>query len=144
MPDEKPFMNYEERIEALNARLQWAMTKTHHQVKNNLQLISAMIDFQASDRGDTVPVTEYKRLSNHVSALAAVHEILTEDTKAGGDATAISLPVLLEKLLSLFQSTAGIRCIEHQLEEVRVSVRRGSSVALIVNELVMNAIKHSN
>ncbi len=133
---------YEERIEALNARLQWAMTETHHRVKNNLQLISSIIDFQAPEPGETVALSDYIRLSNHVRALAAVHEILTEDSKTGGDATSISLPVLLKRLLSLLQSIAGISRIEHQADEAYVSVRTGSSIALIVNELVTNAIHH--
>ena len=135
---------YEERIESLNDRLQLAMIETHHRVKNNLQLISAMIDFQSCGQVDAVPQMEYNHLSNQVQALAAVHEILTADTKAGGDATTISLPVLLDKLLSLLQSILGKSRITHQLDEVIVATRMGSSVALIVNELVTNAVKYGN
>lgn len=135
---------YEERIEALNDRLQLAMIETHHRVKNNLQLIAAMIDFQTIGQGNEAPHAEYNHLSNQVRALAAVHEILTTDTKAGGDATTISLPALLERLLSLLQSFLIRSRIEHRLEEVRVTTRMGSSVALIVNELVTNAVKHGN
>ena len=135
---------HEERIEALNTRLEWAMTETHHRVKNNLQIISAMIDIQSLGRGDFVPVSEYQRLSGQVRALAAVHDLLTADTKAGGDATMISLPVLLETLFSLLRSTEGMYRIETQLEEVRVSSGQGSSLALIVHELVTNAVKHAN
>src|SRR5579871_2248047 len=104
---------YEERIEALNTRLQWAMTETHHRVKNNLQLISALMDFQTLAYGDTVPVAEFKHLHNQVCTLAAVHEILTADTKKGGDATVISLSALMGKLLSLFSLIADTSRIEH-------------------------------
>lgn len=133
---------YEERIEALNARLQWAMTETHHRVKNNLQLISAIIDMQTIEYGDIVPIAEYRRLSIQARALAAVHDILAADTKAGSDATTISLSVLLKELFSLLQSIATKSRIEYQLDQVNVSAGKGSSVALIVCELVMNAIKH--
>lgn len=135
---------HEERIEALNVRLEWAMTETHHRVKNNLQIISAMIDIQSLGRGDSVPVSEYQRLSGQVRALAAVHDLLTADTKTGGDATVISLPALLETLFSLLRSTEGMSRIESELEEVRVSTHQGSSLALIVNELVTNAVKHAS
>ncbi len=40
-------------IEALNERLQRAMTETHHRVKNNLQIIAAMIDMQAMENQPT-------------------------------------------------------------------------------------------
>ena len=135
---------YEERIEALNARLQWAMTETHHRVKNNLQLISAIIDVQTNDYGATVPIAEYRRLSIQVRALAAVHDILATDTRAGSDATTISLSALLENLLSLLQSIASKSHIEYQLEQVNVLAGKGSSIALIVCELIMNAIKHGS
>ncbi len=135
---------YEDRIEALNARLQWAMTETHHRVKNNLQLISAIIDMQTIDYGDTVPIAEYKRLSTQVRALSAVHDILATDTKAGSDATTISLTALLDELLSLLQSIASKSRIESILEEASVSAGNGSSIALIVSELIMNAIKHGS
>ena len=43
------------KIEDLNARLQRAMTETHHRVKNNLQVVAAMIDMQMMEYGDTIP-----------------------------------------------------------------------------------------
>lgn len=132
----------EEQIRTLNARLQRAMTETHHRIKNNLQIIAAMIDFQTLGRRDDLPTTEFKRLSNLVRALASVHDILTADAKSGGDATVVSLASLLENLLGLVQSTVGRSHIEHELEEVSVSARKGSAIAMIVNELVTNAIKH--
>jgi len=135
---------YEDRIEALNARLQWAMTETHHRVKNNLQLISAIIDMQAIDYGETVPIGEYKRLSTQVRSLAAVHDILAKDSRAGSDATTIALSELLEDLLILLSSIASKSRIEYHLDQVNVSAGKGSSIALIVSELVMNAIKHGS
>ena len=135
---------YEERIETLNARLQSAMTETHHRVKNNLQLISAIIDMQTIEYADTVPIAEYRRLSTQVRALAAVHDILAIDTKSGSDATTISLSTVLEELLSLLQSIASKSRIEYQLEQINVSAAKGSSIAMIVSELIMNAVKHGS
>src|SRR5205807_10460116 len=42
----------QQHIAALNARLQRAMTETHHRVKNNLQIIAAMVDMQAMEAVD--------------------------------------------------------------------------------------------
>src|SRR6476469_1529672 len=44
-------------IETLNNRLQQAMTETHHRVKNNLQIISALIDMQRNTSADMIPVS---------------------------------------------------------------------------------------
>lgn len=136
---------YEERIEALNVRLQSAMIETHHRVKNNLQIISAMIDVQTLGRKEMVPVAEYKRLSNQVRALAAMHDVLTEDTKAGRDTSSISLSAILTKLIPLLRATSGKSCAIHSLpiaETATLSTRKGNSLCLIINELIANAIKH--
>src|SRR5438128_1963476 len=64
-------------VEGLNVRLQRAMQETHHRGKNNLQVISALVDTQILRSGDQVPVSELRRLTNHVRALANIHDLLT-------------------------------------------------------------------
>src|SRR5205823_14458481 len=62
----------EERIQVLNQQLQRAMTETHHRVKNNLQLISAMIDIRLMDDAETYPSGDLRGLGNVVRTLAGV------------------------------------------------------------------------
>src|SRR5262249_29293763 len=47
-------------ISALNERLHRSMTETHHRVKNNLQVIAAMVDMQAMEHEASVPTNEIK------------------------------------------------------------------------------------
>lgn len=101
----------EAEIEVLNARLQRAITETHHRVKNNLQVIAAMIDLLTMDQPGMIPLEEFVRLSRHVRTLAAVHDILTQEAKAEGQSESASARTILEKLLGMIQETAGNRLL---------------------------------
>jgi PAS domain S-box-containing protein len=129
-------------INELNERLKRSMTETHHRVKNNLQIIAAMIDMQVLEGEQTLPVTEFVRLSRQVRTLAMVHDLLTTQAKADKEAHSISASELLTKLFPLLQTTSGGRRIRVQLAEAQISARQGTSLALITNELISNALKH--
>ena len=129
-------------IEGLNGRLQRAMTETHHRVKNNLQLIAAMLDMRLMDGHATVSAHEIKRLGSYVRTLAAVHDILTEQAKEDGEAHFVSAREVLEKLLPMLNETTGGRVVEAIIEEARLTARQGTSLAIVTNELVSNALKH--
>ncbi len=132
----------EQQIESLNERLRRSMTETHHRVKNNLQIISALIDLQKTTERETVPMSEFSRLGANVRALGVIHDILTQETKMGGGTETISAKAVLEKLLVMLQQTIGDRCLEFHCEEARLIGRQATSLALVTNELLSNAIKH--
>jgi PAS domain S-box-containing protein len=132
----------QKQIEDLNLRLRRAMTETHHRVKNNLQIISAMVDMQLMNDQETISAEEFRRLGSHVRTLAAVHDILTKESKETGSQQAISLREVLDKLLPIHQQTAPQCSITARIEEVALSGRKGTSLALVINELISNAIKH--
>lgn len=128
--------------EALNQRLQRAMSETHHRVKNNLQVISAMIDMQSMDGGDSVPLSEMARVGQHIRSLAVLHDLLTQEAKVAGDVESISASATLEKLMPILQGIAGRHRISYRCDDLQIPIRQGTALAIIVNELVSNAVKH--
>jgi PAS domain S-box-containing protein len=129
-------------IEALNDRLRQSMMETHHRVKNNLQLISALIDLQRGTEAETVPMSEFVRLGAHVQALGVIHDVLTQDAKTDPQET-ISVKTVMEKLLSTLQGTLGSsHTLRYRIEDVPLPGRKVISIALLTNELFSNAIKH--
>jgi two-component sensor histidine kinase len=126
----------------LNERLRRSMIETHHRVKNNLQVIAAMIDMRTMDDETTVSMEEIRRLGAYVQTMAAVHDILTHESKEEAGIETVSAKVILSKLLPLMQQTGSGRNIEYELADVPLTPKQGTSLALLVNELISNAIKH--
>ncbi|MCC6729761.1 MAG: CHASE domain-containing protein [Chthonomonadales bacterium] len=130
-------------VEALNERLQRAMMETHHRVKNNLQTIAAMVEMSLLDGKSEVPVADLRRIASQVLSLAVVHDILTERARAEGSAHGLSARRMLAKLLAILEQTSA-RSIGQEVEDVELSTRQGTSLAIVVNELVTNAVKHGS
>jgi PAS domain S-box-containing protein len=142
---EQRLRSHQQEIDDLNIRLRRAMAETHHRVKNNLQVIAALVDTQILDGGETVPVAELERISRHIRALAAIHDLLTQEAKLDAEVNDISALAALEKLLPMMQATVGTnRRVCFDVEDFRLPVRQGASLTMLVNELVSNAVKHAD
>jgi len=129
-------------IEALNARLRRAMTETHHRVKNSLQIMSALVEMHVLDNAVSVPTATIRNLNLQVRALAAVHDILTQQSKRDAECKTISSMQLLEQLLQMLQEIAAPRIITYSIADTPLLSQHAIAIALIVNELVMNCLKH--
>jgi two-component sensor histidine kinase len=133
----------QERIEDLNKRLRGAMAETHHRVRNNLQIISALADMQIVENRESVPVSEMRRIGSQVQALAAVHDLLTHEAKTDTGADALWSDEVIEKLVGLLRLTTSGRGIHVRADRARITGRQASAIAVIANELLVNALKNS-
>ena len=133
-----------EIADILNARLKRAMQESHHRIKNNLQVVAALVELQTSEAGADDRGDYLRRISRHIHVLASIHDLLTQQAReddAGFDS--LSVRAGLERLLSLLQETSGVRRIRAEIADVRLPTKQIASLALIVSECVSNAIKHA-
>lgn len=129
-------------LRALNEQLQRAMAETHHRVKNNLQVIAAIIDMMAGQSSEPIPPQDVRTLSSHVRALAIVHDLLTKAARGDGDTESVSSRDILTQLLQLQEQSSAGHSIVFKIDNVRLPIRAATSLALVTNELVQNAIKY--
>lgn len=132
-----------EQIEALNERLRGAMKETHHRVKNNLQLISSLVDMQVSEGKPSVSIEELKRLRTHINTLSKIHDLLTISARDGGETESLSTRAALLKLIDLVRETIGGRSLTYHFDDVSLATRQITSLTVIANEMLSNAFKHS-
>ena len=120
------------------------MRETHHRVKNNLQVISAMIEMQVMEHKDeqNIPIAEFVRLETHVRTLAIVHDLLTTSNREEEDAPFISTRAMLDKLLPMLQHAAWKQTVRYTVEDAALTSKQCVALSLLINELVSNALKH--
>ena len=109
----------------------------HHRVKNNLQTVASLLRLQA--RVDDVDAREALEHSvNRILAIAAVHEVLTEQREE-----TVELSELIDRLRAmLVQGLAGGREVRATLEPVSLAGDRATALALVFSELLQNALEH--
>ena len=129
-------------IVALNQRLRRSMSETHHRVKNNLQVISALVDLQRMEETEFVPMREMERLGQHIRSLAVIHDLLTHQAKTDDRVAELDMRDTVGKLIPMLQAMLPDRKIVANIAEMRLPIRPGTSLTILINEMVSNAGKH--
>jgi two-component system, sensor histidine kinase PdtaS len=110
----------------------------HHRVKNNLQTVASLLRLQARSGDGIDPRKALDDSVNRILAIAAVHEVLTEQREEEVD-----LGDLLERLRAmLVQGLGGGKRIEAELTSVSLEGNRATALALVFSELLQNALEH--
>ncbi len=117
------------------------LRELQHRVKNNLQLITSLIRFEARGVPDEAGGERFERLAGRVGVLSLLYQSLT-DTEG---AETVDLGVYLSQVASAVmrtQATEGIR-LDLRVDTWPVSVNVAMPTGLVVNELLTNALKHA-
>jgi two-component sensor histidine kinase len=110
----------------------------HHRVKNNLQTVASLLRLQARAEEGVDPRKALDDSVNRILAIAAVHEVLTEQREEEVD-----LGELLDRLRAmLVQGIGAGKRVEAELATVSLAGNRATALALVFSELFQNALEH--
>ena len=110
----------------------------HHRVKNNLQTVASLLRLQARAADGVDPRKALDDSVDRILAIAAVHEVLTEQRDDDVD-----LADLLERLRAmLVQGVGSGKAVTSELEQVSLAGQRATALALVFSELLGNALEH--
>jgi two-component sensor histidine kinase/putative methionine-R-sulfoxide reductase with GAF domain len=110
----------------------------HHRVKNNLQTVASLLRLQARSSEQIDPAKALSDSANRIMAIAAVHEVLTEQRDE-----AVELDGLLDRLRAmLMQGLGAAKRVETELHAVSLAGNRATALALVFSELFQNALEH--
>jgi PAS domain S-box-containing protein len=134
------------RTEALNKSLhekEILIKEVHHRVKNNMQIITSLLNLQARTIDDPVVLKTIKDSQSRIKAMALVHERLYRS----GDISSINLKDYIQFLAKELFSFYGIKP-QHirftiNAPAIKVNIDTAIPLGLIVNELISNAIKYA-
>ncbi|WP_440945070.1 PAS domain S-box protein [Methanosarcina sp. T3] len=124
----------------------------HHRIKNNLQVISSLLDLQAEkfnnkkDIGDSEVLKAFRESQDRVASIALIHEELHEE---GGRTTdTLNFPLYLQRLVENLFRTYNLGNVDISLnldlkENIFFDMDTAVPLGIIVNEIVSNSLKHA-
>jgi two-component sensor histidine kinase len=128
-------------LEAEVAQKELLLKEVNHRIKNSLQIVSSILHLQGADAHNADVNTALKNASARVHAIAAVHERLY----GGKDIRVVSLDDFLADLCSNIADALGrAGLVEVDLASVEVPTDTAIPLALVVNELLTNALKYGS
>lgn len=111
-----------------------------HRVKNNLTMIGALLRLLSRQLDDPEMAAKLHGMMERIDALATVHRRLYQST----DVTRFDLGAFAENLLGDVVGSSGRTDVRYVSDVMPIEVRSeyASSLGLILNEIITNAIKH--
>lgn len=111
------------------------MKELNHRVKNNLAMVSALIGLKSSETGD-----DLSDLQHQIDAIKLIHEKLYQSNSVSQIDCGDYVGSLVHSIVSSF-ATRSVR-IEVDIEDCQIAPKAATTLGLIINELVVNAIKY--
>ena len=133
----------EEKVQVALAEKVVLLKEVHHRVKNNLQIISSLLELQ-SDQIEGDDSRKFIRESqDRIRSMALVHEQLYKSD----DLSVIDFATYVDELvMSLYRSSVGRAAritTEVKISDIELGIDEAISCGLIINELVSNSLKHA-
>jgi two-component sensor histidine kinase len=119
------------------------LKEVHHRVKNNMQVISSLLNLQSRYVKGKRNIAIFNESQNRIKSMALVHEKLYQSK----DLTTIDLNDYLESLadglLTFYKPTARNISCEIEADSVTIGSDTAVPFGLIINELLSNSLKHA-
>ena len=117
------------------------LRELQHRVKNNLQIINSLLSLQAGKIKHPVDLDLFQDCQQRVRAIALVHDRLYRTPSAADFDLVAFFDDLVHRLLRSYSVTAGAVVPQVAVENGALGIDQVVPCALIVNELVCNALK---
>lgn len=135
----------EEKMKRSLVEKEMLLKEIHHRVKNNLQIISSLLNLQSHTISDKKTKTKFTESIRRIRSIAVVHELLYKST----DLMHISIKDYFESLVSEISAnfTPGDKKIdittEVHVKDDALELDKAIPCGLILNELLTNSLKHA-
>lgn len=118
------------------------LKEIHHRVKNNLQIVSSLMDLQSGHVTDPESLELFKESRARIRSMALIHEQLYRSTDLGQIDFKTYVELLVDGLVR--SSGCGGRIDFHlNLQPVHLDIDRAVPCGLIINELITNSVRHA-
>ncbi|WP_138429595.1 PAS domain-containing sensor histidine kinase [Fodinibius saliphilus] len=132
----------EEDIKEALKEKETLLAEVHHRVKNNMAVVSGMMQLQAFQEED--PELESKLLDNvaRIGTMASIHEHIYQSEMFSSVAFSQNIKTIADKLVNTMKVDIEID-IKTDLKEVDLSLNQAIPSSLVASEVITNSLKHA-
>jgi two-component sensor histidine kinase len=132
----------EEKIQKSLREKEVLLREIHHRVKNNLQIMYSLLNIQSQSMKDHLAKETCWECKNRIYTMSLIHEQLYMSENLSSISIRESIDSLINKLFKPRSVSGGVS-FQLQIENIRLPIHISIPLALIVNELVTNALKYA-
>jgi PAS domain S-box-containing protein len=133
----------EDRLRKTVKEKESLLREVHHRVKNNLQVISSLLNLQAASIKDPQVVQLFRESQTRITSIALLHETLHRSN----DLSCIRMSDYLGTLTGHVFRSYGVdpkaMVLDLLVEDLAFDIDTGMTCGMIVEELLSNALKHA-
>ena len=129
-------------LEKQNEEKEFLLKEIHHRVKNNLGIVSSLLDLQADKIKDPKIISAIEESRNRVYSMSMIHQKLYQGKNLSSISMKEYLVDLSQHILDSYGQEGSVD-YAYDLEDMELDVDSAIPVGLIVNELLTNAYKHA-
>lgn len=133
---------YEEEIYNSLKEKHVLLQEIHHRVKNNLAVVSGLLQLQMYETDDPVIRETLEESESRIQTMALIHEKLYNSQNLSRISCASYIGDLVETIRNTIRAEKDIS-VATDIEDVDLNINKAVPFALLVNELVTNSFKHA-
>lgn len=133
----------QQKIELSLKEKEILLREVHHRVKNNMQVVSSILNLQSSYVSDEYALALLKESQNRIKTMAIIHESLYQNKSFSSVNFSEYVRTLISNIIHSYSYSREKIRVDLNLEEVILPLDTSIPAGLIINELVTNAIKHA-
>jgi PAS domain S-box-containing protein len=118
------------------------LREIHHRVKNNMQVVSSLLNIQAEKTGNEQVRQSLIESRQRILAMAMIHETLYSGNNLAAIDISTYVKALVNHLQGFYNAQSNVS-IALELENVELGIDQAVPCGLIINELITNAFKHA-
>lgn len=119
------------------------LKEIHHRVKNNLAVISGLLELQAMSTEEKSTKNTLRDSQFRIKSIAMIHEKLYQSKKFSDIGFDQYLKELVETILEAYSSKEKEVTIDYDLDAFTLDLKQAIPCSLIVNEVMVNCFKHA-
>ncbi|MEJ2104891.1 MAG: MASE3 domain-containing protein [Ignavibacteriaceae bacterium] len=119
------------------------LKEIHHRIKNNLQVISSLLNIQSSYIKDDETREMFTESRNRIKSMALIHEKLYLSKDLSHINFSEYIHELVSSLLITFKINSNKIALDIRVEDIKLDVDLALNIGLIINELVSNTFKYA-